>query len=425
MHNKTFSSTLYYILSITTILGWWYFAFLFPPSSKNFNTLTPLEIKTPKTTPPPFLAYLSPLKRERIQEALAGDIKIMTSLISDWDVDARILEKHGLFDVKRLSREKFLKAQMIGRKLLNSNDQELRELRHQFAQKTIVDDTGNLFVLDSTFQKFLPQSFFAASILLAITPPENIVAIPHGFRYQKDLYPIATTEKIPLDIDRYNSEKIYQMKPEIAFVAHYSHPSTLQALKNQGIQLFTIKSIDSFPEITSTINRIGQVVNRALEAELLTLFMESAMLAIDNHLYAMSHSALEEQGSPRVMFLNHLTQFSIPTSKTITGQLIEKLHARNFNFISMNSNDKNRWMTPVDLEQLQNLNPDCLIVSTSDSEFMMKKFSDDPVLRSLAATKNNKLFFIDAAPQAPTQYLVIAYLDIAEALVKATSPSMR
>ncbi len=39
------------------------------------------------------------------------------------------------------------------------------------------------------------------------------------------------TNRIPLNIDRYNSEKLYMANPQVAFVAHYSHPSVLQALR--------------------------------------------------------------------------------------------------------------------------------------------------------------------------------------------------
>jgi len=345
--------------------------------------------------------------------------------MADWDVDARILEKHGLLNVRRLPREKFLKAQMIGRKLLNSNSQDLQELRKKFCSKSIIDDSGLSFDADYSFKKFLPQTYISASFLLSLTEPENIVAIPQGFRHQKELYPETVTDRIHLDINRYNSEKIYQSKPDIAFVANYSHPSTLQALTNQGVPLFTLNAIDTLPEIKNAIKRIGHVIQRPLEAELLTLFMESAMLAIDNRLLAMSHAVIAEHGSPRIMFLQHLSQFSQPTLKTITGQLLGRLDSQKFTFVFTHQNQRNQWMIPVEQEQVVNINPDCLIVATSNSEALEQQFSSSTAFQSLSATKNNKVYFIDDTPQAPTQYVILAYYDIADALVKATSPYLR
>lgn len=425
MQNKPYTSAAGYLLSISAILAWWYFAFLFPLTFHHTGLPEAKDPPSSKEPPPKFLSYLSPLKREKIQEALAGNVKTMTSLISDWDVDARILEKQGLFNVRRLSREKFLKAQMIGRELANSSDDELRALREKLSEKAIEDDMGNRFNLPLPYQKFLPQTYFAASVLLAISPPESIVAIPQGLRLQQELYPPTITERIPLDIDRYHSEEIYRQKPDVAFVAHYSHPSTLQALQAQGIPLFTIKSIDTIPQITSTINKIGQMANRPLEAELLTLFMESALLAIDNHLLAMSQSVIEELGSPRVMFLSHLTQFSIPTSNTITGKLIEQLESCHFNFITLHAKEREKWMIPVSQEQILELNPDCLIVAACDKKNMRLNLMENPALQSISAIQNNKVFVIDAAPQAPTQYVVLAYFDLADALIQATSPYAR
>lgn len=425
MKKKILSTVSLYTFATAAIFCWWYFAFLFPSPNKTLEKPVETLNKTLRIPPPQYLSYLSSLDRSLIQNALSGDIKIMTTLMADWDVDARILEKHGLLNVKRLPREKFLKAQMIGRKLLNCNSRELQELREKFCSKTIIDDNGLSFDVAVSFQKFLPQTYISASFLLALTEPKNIVAIPQGFRNQKDLYPQLLTDRIPLDINRYNSERIYQSKPDIAFVAHYSHPSTLQALSNQGVPLFTLKSIDTIPEITNAINRIGHIVQRPFEAELLTLFMKSAMLAIDNRLLAMSHAVIEEHDTPRIMFLQHFSQFSLPTEKTITGQLLERFDSQKFTFVSLHKNRRNEWMIPIEQEQIVNINPDCLIVATSNGDLLKEQLKCNPAFSSLSAIKNNNIYFIDATPQAPTQYVILAYYDIAEVIVKATSPYLR
>lgn len=419
MQTKFSTNFTCYFLSISAILVWWYFAFFFQYSLHQVESPQIKEIAPLKEPPPKFLSYLSPLKREQLHEALAGNVSLMTSLIADWDVDARILESQGLLNVKRLSREKFLKSQMIGRDLQTNTHEELKRIQGKFLKQAVCDDLGHSFNLPFPSQKFLPQTYLAASILLSISPSDDIVAIPHGLRFQQNLYPLAITEKIPFDIDRYNSEEIFQQKPEIAFIANYSHPSILQTLRNQGIRLFTIKSIDTIAQIAETINKIGHIANRPLEAELLNLFMESALFAIDNHLTALSRSF---DASPRVMFLNHMTQFSAPTQITITGQLIELLKSQQFNFIHLHPKARNKWMIPLSQEEIVKLNPDCLIVATENKESALLQIQKSQALQSLTAIRNNKLFVIDQAPHAPTQYYVLAYFDLAEALIMATCP---
>lgn len=414
-------STPLYTLSIAAIFCWWYFAFF---SSKQSIPPTPLSAPSSevlKIPHPQYLSYLSSLDRNLIQQALSGDIKMMTALMAEWDIDARILEDYGLFQARKLPREMLIRAQIIARKLTSDNtlDSETPKIKYIF------DDNGLEFNSENSFQKFLPQTYVSASFLLALTEPENIVAIPQGFRHQKDLYQKSLTDRIPIDINSYNSEKIYQYKPDIAFVANYSHPSTLQSLSNQGVSLFTLNNIGSIPEITDAINRIGNVIQRPLKAELLTLFMESAMLAIDNHLLAMSHAFIEKHGSPRIMFLQHFSQFSVPTNKTITGQLLERLASHQFKFLTFHRNNLDEWMIPVEQEQIVHMDPDCLIIAASFCDSPKDLLNNIPSFASLSATKNNNIYLIDASPQAPTQYIILAYYDIAIALAKATSRYMR
>ncbi|MFQ5729404.1 MAG: hypothetical protein ACE5GN_03490, partial [Waddliaceae bacterium] len=335
MGKRVFSPLFLYLSTAATILCWWYVAFIFPGSTSAHELFRPNSRQQAHLPAPQYLSYLSPMKRNVIQKALSGNIPLMAKLMAEWDVDAQILENHGLIGVRRLSRHGFIKAQMIGRQLERNSAKELEQLRQRYCPQEVQDDNGQIFQMDPPLQKYLPQTYVSATFLLALTDPDNIVAIPQGFREQTRLYPTSLTNRIPIDVDRYNSEEIFQSKPEIAFVAHYSLPSTLQALRNQGVPLFTLKSINTLPEITNAINRIGHVINRSLEAELLTLFMESAMLAIDNHSLAMGQTITEQRGSPRVMFLNYHAQYSLPTNKTITGQLLERIGSHHkFTFVS-------------------------------------------------------------------------------------------
>lgn len=402
------SSFKLYSLLLLFICGWWCVAFRETPVGDPVDTSPRPELPNKEVL---FLSELSSFDREELHKALSGDISLMVKLIADWDLDAQIIDKRGLAAAERLPEESFLRAQVLGRQLLNSSSQQLAVLQEQAGLKHIRDDTGTQITLQKPLQRFLPQTFVAASFLLALSDPEEIVAIPGGVRHQTQLYPAALTEQIPLDIDRYNGEKVFQASPELAFVAHYSHPSTIQALKDQGIGLFTLKSINSITEIQNALRRVSHVINRPMEGELLTLFIDSAISAIDTRLAL--HHALSNDTPDRSLFLNHHVRYSVPTTKTLTGQLLAKMGVT----LPSLMDNKEAWMVPIDLEEIVNFNPECLIIASSNGPAALEELKSHPAFASLPALQQEHIYFVDQDTQfSPSQYVVLAYYDLAKAV---------
>lgn len=360
-----------------SILGWW--ALAFNPSK---NEEKPAPSLTEVKKKPDFYEYLAPFDRNSIQKALSGDFDLMTKLILEWDVDAKIMESEGILGVRRLSRHSYVRSQVVGRHLKNAPSKKDQK-------------------------KYLPQTYISATFLLALLEPEQIVGLPPGFRKQKNLFSQELYQKIPLDLERVNSESIFQQKPDLAFVANYSQPSTIQALQNQGIELFTLNAFNTIPEIADSIQQIGQVVDRSIEAELMTLFMESALIAIDNRLLAVHDNYIASNNPIRLMFLNYHTQFSVPTARTITGHLLQRLMEHKIVSLSPAPNHFSPWMNPIDQEKIANFNPDVLLIASQPLKdpFSHKKLS-------------SQIHFLDDdIQQSNTQYIVLAYFDLAEAIL--------
>lgn len=410
---KIYRAAPVYILVTTLILLWWLIAF-----SPSKNTQTD-QVPTQSTQKITFSASytLSPLEREKVHEALTGDIDLMASLIAEWDFDAQILHHAGIKNIQRLSSEKLIKSQILKRQLNLNNKKQIEAFQEDSREEIVVDDLGKVFALQQPLTKFLPQTYVSASFLLALLPPEQIIAIPKDLREQIDLYPEELTKKIPLDIDRNNAEKIFYTKPELAFVAHYSSPSTIEALKEQGIPLFTITKIDTLPEIAHTLSRIGNIVNHPMEANLLNIFIESAMLNIDNRLAALREGYKKDK-EPRIIYLNYVSQFSIPASHTLTGRL---LHRAGVNTISTKDYG-DKWVIPIEQEEIINLKPDYMIISTSLNPTLHKEIASTPAFALFIKNKPDNLAFVNANVQSsPSQFIVLAYLDLFQALSGAYS----
>lgn len=378
-----------YGLGTALVIGWWFLAFKpnnftpHPFSEQIFCDNTSIDVP-----------LLSPIKRDILQEALGGNFPLMTRLMLEWDFDAQILQSQGLDHIKRMPSDQLLRSQLIGRRL-----------KQAIPNKKKAD-------------RYLPQTFASASFLLALTSPDEIVALPKRLREQKQVYPQALTDKITLDIERYHSEKIFQEKPKVAFVAHYSHPSTLQALKNQGIQLYMMKSLNTLSDIAKEILCVGQIISRPLEAELLKLFMDAALTAIDNRLAALKLSFANNQAARRILFLNYHQSFSIPTQKTLTGQLLERIGIEEMTQ-ALTKEKKHEWALPIPKESIIHLDPYCLIIAAENIEALENEIRRDPALNQLSAVRNNRLFFVDQdIQQSPSQYIVLAYHDLVRTLAK-------
>lgn len=359
-------SALIYAIIILGIAGWWFLA---------FRTQPPVQTAIPSIVAPSFSQDipLSPFDRETLKTALGGDFALMGRLMTDWEIDAQLLEQGGL-SVKHFPSEKFTRGQFLSRSL---------EKR-----------TNGL--------KFLPQSYAAASILLAIAPPDQIVALPKGLRRQTQLFPKSLTDLIPEDVDRFNSERLFLTRPDIAFVsAHYSHPAAIEMLRNQGIAIALLKSLESMRAIQESITLIGQYAQHKSEAELLNLFIDAALMAIDNRKPPLNPETT-------TLYLTYYTQLTTPSKQTFTYEQLQWLGFEP---------EQLKESMPLDQEKLFALNPDRLIISTHDPVSLRAKLEGDPAFKGLKAVQSKHLYFLDdIVQQAASQYAVLAYFDIVQAL---------
>ena len=250
-------------------------------------------------------------------------------------------------------------------------------------------------------------------ILLAIVHPRQIAAIPKGLRAQKTLFLKDPMPEIKEDVDRFTCEKLYMSPPDIAFVStHYSHPATLKAFQSQGIRLCDSGSQDSFEAIKTTIQSIGREIERNEEAQLMTLFMDAALMAIDNRLTALGSFPTPQ----RFLYLTYPSHFALPSSKTFTVQFLQRL---GFPEVKTPLSASQY----ISFEQLRCEDPDCLVISTRFVESLKEKIFQDPLLQELKAVRNGKVFFVDDdIQQSPSQFCVLAYYDLAQTLAEGTLP---
>jgi len=365
-----------FLWSLVLVGGWWYCAFTPPSKAQNF------EIALPASQEISHQPYLTPICRDQLKDALSGNVGLMASLISQWDLDAELLESKGYAGIKRLPRESFIRSQLLVRRLCVSTNKDKSAT-------------------------FLPQTYLATSFLLALTTPRQIAALPNGVRSLTQIFSKELTSQIPFDISRYNAEKLFLSPPSMAFTAEFSHPIWKTIFNQQSIPFCVIKVPESPEAIGPTLVQIGQLIDRPLESELLATFIEAALLAIDNQIWGLQEIWRRENRTPSILFAQYHSQLTLPTARTLTGHLLKRS-----NLFSANETESAEWAIPLRVEQLVQMNPDCLIISTSmEKQSILKK--------NFTALARTKLVFVDdILQQFPSQYIVLAYYDLYNALAQ-------
>jgi iron complex transport system substrate-binding protein len=380
-----------YLAFITFTLLWWSAAFFLPHKAP----ICPAGYSLKSNS-----SQFSTINRPDLLQGLNGKTATMIELINCWEKEAR-----ALHSPHKLSDDRWQEAQNLA-SAIHAPEERRSKYRSSHRKPMITDDAKQKYLLEEKqWEQFLPQTYAAASILISLTEADKITAIPEGIQRQKNIHPPSMLNKITLSTERYNSEAIHLAKPDLAFVAHYSHPSTVAALKKQGVDLFVIDQINTIDEVKHSISQIGHVINRSMEADLLSLFMESAIYAIDSR----AQDIKLNQG--KSLFLNYYTHYSIPTKKGLTGQILERLGVRT------GKEHAGLWRIPFTTEEIALVNPEVLIISTPYGESLKEKIQHTPALKKTKAVQKGQVFFVNEDLQeSPTQYLVLSYFELFEML---------
>jgi len=348
------NSALLYFLAIAFVATWWLFFFS--------GQVTP-PLPTPPLRAKPVLESI--VSRQELLQALKGDFALMGDLVLRWDREAQ--HRH----LNRLPPDKVLRAHYLA--------------------KTIS------LTPNKTALKILPQTYLAAGILLTIATPTDLVALPRGFREQTYLFDAAVTQQIPLDVDHYTTEKLFLARPQIAFVSsHYTHPAALQALANQGVPIHASPNCENVADVLREIEIAGRLIGREQEGELLQLFIEAALLKLDQI----------PKETKNTLFLSYYDHFYLPLESNITGALVVRAGL-----------PLPKVQTFELKEKLIQWNPETLVIATPRSINLLPFLQQDPGYSQLQAVRKGRVRFVDdEVMQTPTHSLVLAYYDLIEAL---------
>ncbi|MBA3720807.1 MAG: ABC transporter substrate-binding protein [Parachlamydiaceae bacterium] len=422
--NRSCGNTSIFIFLGCFILGWWLLAFSHQSTNTSTNNTTTPNSTSLNIQTNALLPYLSPLSRTTLHKALSGNKEAIVQLISRWDSDAQILQAKGINGIQRLDTDTYLQAHAINVLLQESSAEQIHLLNNQLRIKTLFDDNEQKLEITHPLSHFLPQTFTAASILLAITKPDQIIGLPKGMRDRTHIYPSKLLDQIPHNFESFHGEKLFLANPDLTFISPYSNPSVLSALKNQGLKLYVIKNIESLKGIQETILKLGHAVNCPLEANLLSIFLDATFMAIDNRIKALFSEMTPTDSQKKVLYLYYDQHFSIPTTKCLAGQLVKRAFNLHPGYYYHPLESPDEWRVPVESEKILLENPNYFVISSEHNDSnLQKRIEHQTIIGALPEKTKKKIYFLDEQLLSSVdQYVALAYFDIYQILAAMQLP---
>lgn len=362
----TRSNFFVYSTTATIICGWWLFAFY--PISYEIPPLPNPKVRIAIPTPD--------WNREHLRDALLGDTDQMRTFLNLWEEEKIAL---NLPDAAALT---------------------------QSDQECALQLCDTLKKLQPTGINYFPQTFSSASYLLALIHPSQICSLPEGLRLHPDLYPEERCCTISCESNRYRAEKLSLYNPKAAFISNYSDPYTVAMLEQQGIELVSLEGDNTLEAIESGITAVGITIEQEDRAKLLRLFVKAAMHALDNRAqWVLNH----RDGSPMIVYYQ-MMGLQVPANKSLTGYLMDRMHLK----VAYNPVG---WRLPLSEEKLLAEAPKSLIIISDDFENAHHDLMLSPAILQLDAVKQQRFCYIpNYIQQQSNQFIVLAYLDLVEAL---------
>ncbi|HUX48456.1 MAG TPA: ABC transporter substrate-binding protein, partial [Dehalococcoidia bacterium] len=161
----------------------------------------------------------------------------------------------------------------------------------QTPTRYVFDDLGRLVAINGTPQRIISLAPSNTEILFALGLGDKVVGVTDYCNYP----PEAQEKEKVMGYSTPNIEKIIALNPDL-ILAGYGNPiNVVYTLEGLGLPVFGIKTTD-LDDLLDDIRRIGEITDKAIEAQVITAEMAVKIQAVTNQT-----EELEE--SPKVFYL--------------------------------------------------------------------------------------------------------------------------
>src|SRR5262245_9757101 len=244
------------------------------------------------------------------------------------------------------------------------------------------DAKGESLNLQREPQRIVSQTLGTDEILLAICPPERVVALSNLAEDGDYSNAVEEARRIPGRTTE-GPERILQFNSDLIFVASYSRAETVELLKASKAPVFRFVNFDSIADIKSNIRTVGYATGTDAAAELLIRRMDDDLAAV--------RARIPKSESPsRVMSYDRLGYTA--GSNTIFDDVVRAAGA-----INVSAEQGIKGFAKINSEKIVEWQPDFLITGANrgKEKLVQDRLLEDPAVATSKAARAGRIIVID------------------------------
>jgi iron complex transport system substrate-binding protein len=264
------------------------------------------------------------------------------------------------------------------------------------------DAKGETLVIASKPQRIVSQTLGTDEILLAICPPERIVALSNiagDANYSNVVDKASQIEGRTTE----GAEQILKLNADLIFAASYSRAETVKLLQESKAPVFRFANFDSIADVIANIRTVGYATGCDAEAEKLIKEM-------NEKLDALRAQASQSQLAPRVMSYDRAGYTA--GANTLFDDLLRAAGA-----VNVSAEKGLNGFSTVSVEKIAEWQPDVIVTgeNRTQMENARKELLSNPVIASSPAGRAGRILVMDNRHfLTVSQFVVSAVEDLAD-----------
>jgi len=262
-------------------------------------------------------------------------------------------------------------------------------------------------------RRILPANASAVDFVLALVEPVRVVSIPRTTsQFARDLPQLADWDPART-FGVYETETVLALDPDLVITHAWQSPQTTALLRERGLRVVEIPTVERFDDVLATIDLLGQVLAARERAAGLRAELEArrdALAADDGRraLRALSYTNLGVGG---------WTAGAGTTADVVIG-LAGMQNAA--------AQGGRRSHYQIDIERLLELDPDVIVVGAEDGAAFgaaAAYLAHEPALRHLAAVREGRVVELSADLFATNSFHLLSAAEVLARAVERLFPT--
>ncbi|OQW95393.1 MAG: hypothetical protein BWK79_02650, partial [Beggiatoa sp. IS2] len=271
--------------------------------------------------------------------------------------------------------------------------------------RMLQDSFGETLVILKKPQRIISQTLATDEILLALCPPERIIAL--SALATNDYYSHVVKQAkwtVKQQIDG-GIESILGLNPDLVFVATYNRIEMVNLLRATGSQVFRFNNFHSVNDIKNNIRIMGYMIGEDERANSLITQMEQAITTIRQKIP-------KNMPPPRILFYDSWNYTA--GRHTFFDDMVHLVHG-----INLASEKDIEGYVKLNSEFIHDWQPDVIVTSAVQGQFEQTRrhLLENPMIATSLAGKAGHIIVIDHRDfNATSHYIVPAIATLAEGL---------